>query len=144
VSRALVLSLGVVLVGAPAFADAPLEAAASVATAVTQKSEPFEIEEKGRLTISVAHAFALSEAVDRLGYLLAYWKKRFNIESEWHGNRVFLSGAVYGVKVQAMFEISENAVVGFARDPGWPWRGQVSGYVDRKLKKYLSPTYDDP
>lgn len=140
-----VLLLSLVAIAAPAFAGDPRDAAADVATAVTTpRADPFEIEDEGRLTISVHHAFALAEAIDRLGYLLSYWKKRFNIQSEWRGNRVFLTGAVYGVKVQAMFEISETAVTGFARDPGWPWRGQISSYVDRKLKKYLSPTYDDP
>jgi hypothetical protein len=142
VRRVLVLTL--VAFAAPALADEPLDTAAEVATAVTPTPAPFEIAEDGRLSIAVRHTFALSEAIDRLGYLLSYWKKRFNIESEWRGNTVFLSGAVYGVKVQARFEVSESAVTGFARDPGWPWRGQISGYVDRKLKKYLSPDYDEP
>lgn len=144
-SRALVLSL-VVLLGAPALADAPLEAAATVATGLTgpAQPDPFEIEESGRLTIAVKHQYAFTEVMARLGYLLSYWKQRFDISSEWRGNRVFLTGKVYGIKVQAMFEVSATAVSGFAKDPGWPWRGQVSTYVDRKLKKYLHPTFDDP
>ena len=111
--------------------------------AVPVEGDPFSIDSKGRLSIAVKHAFARPEAVNRLGYLLAYWKKRFNIVSEWRGDRVFLSGAVYGIKIQAMFAINESSVVGFAHDPGWPWRGQVQTYVDRKLKKYLDLNYDD-
>lgn len=142
---ALVLSL-VVLASAPARAEAPLETAATVATGLTGQAQPdpFEIEESGRMTIAVAHQYALSEVVARVGYLLSYWKKRFDISSEWRGNRVFLSGKVYGIRVQAMFEVSATSVSGFAKDPGWPWRGQVSTYVDRKLKKYLHPTFDEP
>jgi hypothetical protein len=109
-----------------------------------EDGDPFAIGETNRLNISVAHAFAKSEVIERLGYLLAYWKKRFNITSTWRGDRVFLSGSVYGIKVQALFQIDAKGVNAFAADPGWPWRGQIVSYVDQKLKKYLHPTYDEP
>ncbi len=117
---------------------------ADVMLASPHDGDPFTIAESGRLSITVGHAFSQAEVIQRISYLLAYWKKRFNIASEWRGNRVFLSGAIYGIKIEALFAVSESSVTGFARDPGWPWRGQVMGYVDRKLKKYLHPTYDDP
>ena len=66
------------------------------------------------------------------------------IVSEWRGDRVFLSGSVYGIKIEALFAIDGAHVTAFATDPGWPWRGQVTNYVDRKLKKYMHPTYDEP
>ncbi len=109
-----------------------------------EDGDPFSIGETNRLNISVAHAFAKSEVIERLGYLLAYWKKRFNITSTWRGDRVFLSGSVYGIKVQALIQIDAKGVNAFASDPGWPWRGQIVSYVDQKLKKYLHPTYDEP
>lgn len=109
-----------------------------------EEGDPFSIGEANRLSLSVAHEFAKSEVVERLGYLLAYWKKRFNIVSTWRGDRVFLSGSVYGVKVEALFEIDAKGVTAFASDPGWPWRGQIVSYVDHKLRKYLHPTYDEP
>lgn len=136
--RRVVISL-VLLFGAPALAEDP-----PAPVAMEKEADPFSIEETGRLSISVSHAYLRAEASTRLSYLLAYWKKRFNVASEWRGDRVFLSGTVYGIKIQAMFEVGDSAVVGFARDPGWPWRSQISNYVDRKLKKYLNPTYDDP
>lgn len=134
-----------VFVSAPAVAedDAPDDAALQ-SLAAPAEGDPFAIEETGRLTIAVSHAFARSEAATRLSYLLAYWKKRFKIANEWRGDRVFVSGSVYGIKIQAMFAINDSRIVGFAHDPGWPWRGQVHAYVDRKLKKYLSLNYDDP
>lgn len=144
-SRALVIASLLGVLAAPARADAPLDAVTSHLTGVTApKTDPFEIPEEGRLEINVGHHFALAQVVERVGFLLAYWKKRFDIASEWRGNRVFLSGKVYGIKVEAVFEVSATAVSGFAKDPGWPWRGQISAYVDAKLKKYLHPTYDEP
>ena len=130
----------VVISGSAALAEDPPPPPALAAT----EADPFTIDERGRLSIAVNHTYARAEAKERVGYLLAYWKKRFNISNEWRGNRVFLSGTVYGIRIQAMFEVEDSAIVGFAHDPGWPWRGQVSQYVDRKLKKYLHPTYDDP
>jgi hypothetical protein len=140
-----VLSL-VLVFGARALADdsLPVLEPALAALAIPAEGDPFVIDVAGRLSIAVSHAFARPEAAARLSYLLAYWKKRFNVEAEWHGDRVFLTGSVYGIKIQAMFAINESSVVGFAHDPGWPWRGQVQNYVDRKLKKYLNVNYDDP
>jgi hypothetical protein len=125
-------------------ADDKESAAELAALAAPAEGDPFSIEPKGRLSVVAKHAFVRTEAATRLSYLLAYWKKRFNIESEWRGDRVFLSGSVYGIKIQAMFAINDSSVVGFAHDPGWPWRGQVQSYVDRKLKKYLNINYDEP
>ncbi len=135
----------VVFISATAVAgDSSSEEVALQSLATPADGDPFFIEESGRLTIAVTHAFARSEAAVRLSYLLAYWKKRFQIANEWRGDRVFVSGSVYGIKIQAMFAINDSRIVGFAHDPGWPWRGQVQTYVDRKLKKYLSVNYDDP
>lgn len=139
----LALSL-VLLLGAVAAAEDASNDRALAELAVPAEGDPFSIEATGRLSVAVKHAFARPEAVTRLGYLLEYWKKRFNIVAQWRGERVFLSGAVFGIKIQAMFTINESSVVGFAHDPGWPWRGKVQEYVDGKLKKYLNENYDDP
>ena len=124
--------------------DPPATDAALVELSVPHDGDPFSIDEKKRVTVAVGHAYARSEAAARLSYLLAYWKTRFNVASEWKGDRVFISGKVYGIKIQALFAINDSSVVGFAQDPGWPWRGKVQTYVDRKLKKYLNVNYDDP
>ena len=101
------------------------------------------IDQARTLRVVVSHPFARSEAADRLAYLLAYWKSRFNISSQWRGGRVFVSGSVYGVEIEALFAIGDSSIVAIANDPGWPWTDKVGDYVDRKLKKYLHPTYDD-
>jgi hypothetical protein len=144
-TRAATVSMVLLFGGVAAAEDAaPLPDPALAELAIPAEGDPFSIDAKGRLSVAVKHTFARPEAVSRLGYLLAYWKKRFNIESEWRGERVFISGRVYGIKIQALFAISDSSVVGFARDPGWPWGGQVQSYVDRKLKKYLDLNYDEP
>ncbi len=134
----------VLLLGAVATAEDVSPDPALAELAVPAEGDPFSISETGRLSVAVKHAFGRPEAVTRLGYLLAYWKKRFNLVAQWRGERVFLSGAVFGIKIQAMFAINDSSVVGFAHDPGWPWRGKVQEYVDGKLKKYLNANYDDP
>lgn len=117
---------------------------ASVASAEAEAPAPFEVAEENRISVSVAHHFARSEALERLGYLLDYWKRAFNIRHEWRGNQVFISGSIFGLKVKAQFSVTDEAVVAVAADPGWPWRGRAEGYVTGKLKKYMHPTYDDP
>ena len=132
-----VLLTALLLTGTSAFAD-------DESAVAPREGDPFSIGESNRLSLSAPHTFAHDEVIARLGYLFSYWKKRFGIRSEWRGDRVFLSGSVYGIKIEALFSVEEGNVTAFATDPGWPGRGQVVNYVDRKLKKYLHPTYDEP
>jgi hypothetical protein len=136
-----VVVLALVLCASVASAN---EAQAIDALTQPQAGDPFSIEEKSQLKLSVDHRLQSVEVVTRLHYLLDYWKMRFNIASEWHGNRVFLSGSIYGVQIRALFAVHESTVSGFAKDPGWPLRNQVVNYVNSKLKKYLHPAFEDP
>lgn len=106
-------------------------------------SEPFSIDDSKALKLTVGHAFELSEARERVGYLLAYWSRRFGVESEWHGDRVFLTGQVFGVDVRAVFTVEERVVRAKAFDPGTVFASAAQRYVSRKLRKYLHPTYDE-
>ena len=117
------------ITGAPALGDETAPAS----------GDPFFIDQARTLRVVVSHPFARSEAAGRQ----AYWKSRFNISSQWRGGRVFVSGSVYGVEIEALFAIGDSSIVAIANDPGWPWTDKVGDYVDRKLKKYLHPTYDD-
>jgi hypothetical protein len=135
--RWLVLTLAVL-------ASAPAAAQTHALGAEDLGQGPFSIAEEGRISVVVPHAYALSEAAERLNHLLSYWKSRFRIAAEWHGNRVWLTGALFGLSVRAVFAVNEGEVVAVAADPGWPWRGKAEGYVEQKLKKYLHPTYADP
>lgn len=123
---------------------AVLLASAAFADDSETSAPPFEVAGENRISVSVSHHFAKSEALERLGYLLDYWKRAFDIRFEWQGNQVFISGSIFGLKVKARMSVTDEAVVAVAADPGWPWRGRAEGYVTGKLKKYMHPTYDDP
>lgn len=126
--RVLVVSL--LALSAPCFAD--------------DAAEPFTIDASRALKLSVGHAFERPEARERVGYLLAYWARRFGIASEWRGDRVFLTGQVWGIDIKAVFTVEDHAVRALAHDPGTMFASAAHGYVNRKLRKYLHPTYDEP
>lgn len=107
-------------------------------------SEPFVIETSSALKLTVAHAFERPVARERITYLLNYWSDRFGVLNEWHGDRVFLSGKVWGVEIRAVFTVQEKAVMAMANDPRTMLASAAQGYVYKKLRKYLHPTYDDP
>lgn len=121
-----------------------LVAPAAWAEESPERSEPFVIEAASALKLEVTHAFERSVARERIGYLLAYWAERFGVQNQWLGDRVFLSGRVWGVDFKAVFHVQEKAVLALADDPGSVLTSAAQGYVHRKLRKYLHPTYDDP
>jgi hypothetical protein len=107
-------------------------------------TEPFQVIQDTSLNLKVAHDFTRDLARERITQLLAYWAERFGVKSEWHGFRVFLTGTILGIGIKALFEIEEGAVVAMAEDPGTILSGTARRYVDNKLRKYLSPTYQEP
>lgn len=118
--------------------QAPTPAAATARAAV-------EAALKGdTVGIEVAHSADRAWVRERLGYLVDYWHTRFGIRAAWHADSVFLTGRVLGMSVAARFDVTDSAIIGLARDPGWLWRGRVERYVLDKLKKYLHPDYADP
>ncbi len=126
--RALFLS---VMVSTAAFAGEP-------------EADPFTLDSASSLKLTVGHVFERSEARARISYLLEYWSKRFGVQSEWRGDRVFLTGTVWGVEIKAVFTVKERSVFAMAYDPGTVFASAAQGYVTKKLRKYLHPTYDDP
>lgn len=147
---ALVASLAVVTA---ARADAPSEGPATgdgparavpPAPAAPEASEPIITVDGDTITLEVTHTFARASARERVGFLVDYWNKRFGVKAEWRGDRVFLTGRVFGMEIRARFDVSDTAVTGIAADPGWFWRGKAQAYVTKKLKKYLHPDYADP
>lgn len=106
--------------------------------------DPFTIDASRSLRLSVGHPFERAEARERIGYLLEYWAGRFGIVNSWRGDRVFLTGKVFGVEVRAVFTVEAGAVQAIAYDPGTFLASAARGYVNRKLRKYLHPTYEEP
>lgn len=114
------------------------------AAKVEPPSEPIFIDRDHSIALKVAHHFERAVAKERITQLLDYWGRRFGVKSIWQGDRVFMTGSVYGVDISALFDITDYAVVGMANDPGWFWRGRAQSYVEKKLKKYLHPSYAEP
>lgn len=96
------------------------------------------------VNLSVGHTLTRDDARTRVEQLLAYWGKRFGVKSEWTGFRVSLSGIVWGVSIDAHFDVSDHDVSATAVDPGFAWRHVAQDYVSKKLKKYLHPSYQEP
>jgi len=117
---------------------------ATAAWADEAAGEPFVIEATSALKMTVGHAFELPVARERITYLLNYWSERFGVQNEWHGDRVFLSGRVWGVDIRAVFTVQEKAVYAIAHDPRTLLTSAAQSYVYKKLRKYLHPTYEEP
>ena len=100
--------------------------------------------ESPALSARVSHAFTVGDAHLRVQQLLDYWHTRFGVNAEWDGERVFVTGKVWGVDFRAMFEVLDGVVSASATDPGPLWRGKLTDYTVKKLKKYLSPNYAEP
>jgi hypothetical protein len=105
---------------------------------------PIVVDEAGELQLTVPHHFERAVARERVSQLLAYWNDRFSVKNEWHGDRVFVSGSVFGVEIKALFEVSDDDVACRSKDPGTLWRAKGVHYVENKLRKYLHPTYEEP
>jgi hypothetical protein len=114
------------------------------AGSLSSSAQPFEIDPHHALRMSVGHLFDRAEARERIGYLLQYWADRFGVRSEWHGDRVFLSGRLWGLDIRAVFTIQDHLVLAHAADPGTVVASRARDYVSRKLRKYLHPNYEEP
>ena len=73
-----------------------------------------------------------------------YWKKRFGVTSRWEGDRGVATGNIMGIAFTAWFEVTDTTVGGDCTDPGFFTRGIAYAYIDKKLKKYMHPNYDEP
>jgi len=103
-----------------------------------------ELERGNDISLEVPHAFERPAARERVMQLLQFWRQAYGVVSEWRGDLVSIHGRVHGVAIHALFEVSDSAVFAVARDPGWFWRAHAHSYVERMLKKYLHPTYQEP
>jgi Putative polyhydroxyalkanoic acid system protein (PHA_gran_rgn) len=96
------------------------------------------------IALNVPHTFERAAARERITQLLQFWREAYGVVSEWQGDRVRMEGAVLGIGVHGLFQITDRSVVGLARNPGWMWRDRAQSYVEWMLRKYLHPTYAEP
>ncbi len=146
----LTVVVSVLWLGRAAWADAPLAIDAPQApgssTNVVAPPTAAEVRKSGAhsVNVSVDHTLSREDARSRVEQLLAYWGKRFGVKSAWSGFRVELSGVVWGITIDAHFDVGDHDVMATATDPGFAWRGMAHDYVAKKLKKYLHPAYEEP
>lgn len=95
------------------------------------------------LRFRIGHNYSLADAHARLQLLFDYWKQRYGVIATWIGDEAHLRGSVWGVQFVGAIAIQKNMVVANATDPGVFFRGTAYNYIDRKLKKYLHPTYQE-
>ena len=112
--------------------------------AATPQEEIPDVEAGDHLRFLVGHHFARADAKVRVQQLLEYWTQAFGVKNHWSGDQVRLRGHVFGVDFHARLDITDTSVGGEATDPGALLRSAASDYVKRKLRKYLSPHYDEP
>jgi len=105
---------------------------------------PAEVGGEDPIELNVPHAFERATARERVSQLLRFWREAYGVRSSWQGDRVRMQGSVLGIDVQGQLLVTDAAVVGLARNPGWLWREKAQSYVDWMLRKYLHPTYAEP
>ena len=128
------LLLAALALASPSMAQPP--------AAASQEEIP-DIEQGAHLKFLVGHHFARADAKVRIQQLLEYWTSSFGVKYRWDGDQVRLRGHVFGVDFRARLDITDTAVGGEATDPGTLFRTAASDYVKRKLRKYLSPQYQE-
>lgn len=117
---------------------APLLAVLSVSTARAEAPP-----HRGTLQLAQSHAFSRSEARVRVQQLLDYWSTRFGVQRTWQGDTARVRGSVMGVPFDGLVVVGDHEVSASTSDPGLLLRSTALDYVQRKLKKYLHPTYQE-
>lgn len=147
-ARPLALALALVCGQARAEEHAPGltvgKAAVAVPSAIRDTSAPPTRPGEHRLKFKVPHGHSREEARARTQYLFDYWKKRFGVVSRWDGDHAVASGNIMGISFTAWVEVTDSTVGGESTDPGFFTRGIAYAYIEKKLKKYMHPRYDEP
>jgi|688.fasta_scaffold1532949_2 hypothetical protein len=94
----------------------------------------------GMLKFEVPNALPADEARKRVEALLGYWKRKYNVVSEWNAGGATMKGKAMGVTIDGQLAIEEKRIAGEASDPGMLLRGQAQKYLTRKFAEYLDPS----
>ena len=94
----------------------------------------------GTMNFEVPHTLPKTEVRQRVEKLLAYWKEKYNLESNWAGDGAKLKGKVMGISLDAHFTITDGAIKGEGTDPGMLLRGKAKDYLQKKFTTVLDPT----
>jgi Putative polyhydroxyalkanoic acid system protein (PHA_gran_rgn) len=97
-----------------------------------------------KMVFKVDHHYSVADARARTQMMLDYWKKAYGVRSSWDGDRVYISGRVIGVQIDAYIDVTPESVGGEGADPGPFMRGLARDYVQKKLQKYMHPDFREP
>lgn len=95
----------------------------------------------GMLKFEVPNSLPVEEAKKRVEALLGYWKRKYNVASDWHptAHNATMKGKAMGVSIDGKLAIEASKIAGEAADPGMLLRGQAQKYLTRKFAEYLDP-----
>jgi hypothetical protein len=96
------------------------------------------------LEFDVPHSFSVEDAKARMELLFQYWGTRFGVTHHWDGNVATVEGHVFGIDASGRLVVEPKRVHGVGKDPGLLFRGIGFRYVDKKLRKYLHPNWQEP
>ena len=89
------------------------------------------------LKFEVPSSLAVDDARKRVEALLAYWQRKYSVDSKWSGSKAVMAGKAMGVAIDGKLEVLANKISGEAIDPGFLLRGQAQKYLQRKFSEYL-------
>ncbi|MFO0596127.1 MAG: polyhydroxyalkanoic acid system family protein [Myxococcaceae bacterium] len=93
----------------------------------------------GFIKFEVPNSLPVEDAKKRVEALLAYWKRKYNVASEWAGAAATMKGKAMGVSIDGKLAVEGHRIAGEAADPGMLLRGQAQKYLQRKFSEYLDP-----
>ncbi|MET0401586.1 MAG: polyhydroxyalkanoic acid system family protein [Cystobacter sp.] len=99
----------------------------------------------GTMKFEIPHTLNKDQARQRVEQLLAYWKSKYGVQSNWSGDGAKVSGKVMGISLDANFTITDGVIQGEGTDPGMLLRGKAKSYIQDKFSSVLdsSKSIDD-
>ncbi len=92
-----------------------------------------------KLKFEVPNTLPVEEAVKRVEALLAFWARKYGVQSSWKGTAATMAGKAMGVAIDGALQVHPHRIAGEAADPGMLLRGQAQKYLTRKFAQYLDP-----
>ncbi len=92
----------------------------------------------GMIRFEVPSTLPVDDAKARVEALLAYWKRKYNVNSSWDGHSATMQGKAVGVSIDGALTVLADKISGEAKDPGMLLRGQAQKYLIRKFAEYLN------
>jgi Putative polyhydroxyalkanoic acid system protein (PHA_gran_rgn) len=80
-----------------------------------------------------------AEARRRVDRLADNLTRKYGFAKTWSGDRLFMTGKISIVKLQALAVFPPGMVRLDVSDPGLLWRGRAKALIDEQMRTYLAP-----